>query len=306
MNSSGQNTEINSKVDDRDDEDMFLVKYNYSNKQKKYYFKTYCETIKILFILGMVYIIYLSIGFPIIINFFNRINFKRKETETIQDLQEIILGYYLQIRLWIFLNDNYLEKNIDVFGYETNALFTNFTEIKKLLTKENLKSINEYMEMVNSNGYEGCENIIENDKFYYSLVAICSIEPLLQTKVETMISGYVNQLRSEFLSFNKSERSQYDTILTFHSQTFQFNNLLFLIYFKNYFQDLAYNYILLELQNNINGLLHFLIIVFIIMVITEIIYYIGSNIFVLRKIASTLNDFKVLEKFFIYEDTTKK
>ena len=306
MNSSGQNTEINPKVDDRDDEDMFLVKYNYSNKQKKYYFKTYCETIKILFILGMVYIIFLSIGFPIIINFFNRINFKRKETETIQDLQEIILGYYLQIRLGIFVNDTSLEKNIDVFGYATNALFTNFTEIKKLLTKENLKSINEYMEMVNSNGYEGCENIIENDKFYYSLVAICSIEPLLQTKVETMISGYVNQLRSEFLSFNKSERSQYDTILTFHSQTFQFNNLLFLIYFKNYFQDLAYNYILLELQNNINGLLHFLIIVFIIMVITEIIYYIGSNIFVLRKIASTLNDFKVLEKFFIYEDTKKK
>jgi hypothetical protein len=75
---------------------------------------------------------------------------------------------------------------------------------------------------------------------------------------------------------------------------------------KSYLQDLEYNFILPELQNNINDLLKFLIIIFVIMVITEIIYYIGSNIFVLRKIASALNNYKILEKFFIYEDTTKK
>jgi hypothetical protein len=42
------------------------------------------------------------------------------------------------------------------------------------------------------------------------------------------------------------------------------------------------------------------------MVITEILYYIGSNIFVLKKISSSLNDYKIMEKFFIYEENPKK
>ena len=306
INSSGQDSEMITNVDESDDDDMFLVKFNNNNKQKKYYFKAYCETIKILLLLGIIYIIFLIVEFPIIFNYFKKIDTKRKETETVQDLQEIILGYYLEVRLGIFVNDTTLEKNLDLFGFATNSLFNNYTEIKKLLTKDNVKKTIEYMEMVNKDGYEGCENIIKNDKYHYSLVAICSVEPLLQTKVETMISGFVNQLRSEFLSFNISKRSENETINYFHSKTFQFNNLLLIIYLKSYLQDLEYNFILPELQNNINDLLKFLIIIFIIMVITEIIYYIGSNIFVLRKIASALNNYKILEKFFIYEDTTKK
>ena len=121
-----------------------------------------------------------------------------------------------------------------------------------------------------------------------------------------MISGFVNQLRSEFLSFNQTSRSDNDIISYFHSTTFQFNNLLVIIYFQNYLQDLEYSYILPELQNNIKSLTNFLVIIFVIMVITEILYYIGSNIFVLKKISSSLNDYKIMEKFFIYEENPKK
>ena len=188
----------------------------------------------------------------------------------------------------------------------TNFLFDNYTETKRLLTKENLVKTLEYMELINADGYEGCEMLLPNDQYYYSIILICSNEPLLQTKVETMISGFVNQLRSEFFSFNQTFRNNYDITYYFHSLSFQFNNLLVIIYFKNYLQDLEYYYILPNLQNNINGLTNFLVIIFVIMVITEILYYIGSNIFVLRKISSCLNDYKIMEKFFIYEDNSIK
>ncbi len=306
LNSTGQEGEINSTIEDKDEEDMYLVRFNTNNKKSKYIFKAYLQTIKTLILLGMIYIIFLVIGFPIMSNYYKKINLKRKVTETVQDLQEIILGYYLEARLSIYLNDTDLVYNLDLFGFATNALFNNYTETKKLLTKENVKSTIEYMEIVNNDGYEGCEKILPNDQYYSSLVSICQYEPLLQTRVETMISGFVNQIRSEFLSFNTSDRSSEDSMYYFHSQTFQFNNLLLIIYFKNYLQDLEYSYILPQLQNNINGLSNFLIIIFIIMVITEIMYYIGSNIFILRTISSALNDFKVLEKFFIYEDTNTK
>ena len=305
LNSTDQEHEINSTREDNDEEDMYLVRFNTNNKKSNYIFKAYFETIRTLILLGMIYIIFLLIGFPIISNYYKKINIKRKETETVQDLQEIILGYYLESRLSIYLNDTDLVNDIDVFGFALNSLFNNYTETKKLLTKENIQSTIDYMNMVNNDGYEGCEKILPYDKYHFSLVSICKIEPLLQTKVETMISGFVNQIRSEFLSFNTSDRSSEDSMYYFHSKTFQFNNLLLIIYFKNYLQDLEYSYILPQLQNNINGLLNFLIIIFIIMVITEIMYYIGSNIFILRKISYALNDFKVLEKFFKYEDTKK-
>ena len=53
----------------------------------------------------------------------------------------------------------------------------------------------------------------------------------------------------------------------------------------------------------------FLVIMFIIMVITEIIYYFSSSIFVLGRMSSSFNDYKVIEKFFSYDDpsnNTKK
>ena len=290
----------NNEEDDKDD--MYLVKFSFNKKKKKYIFKSYCETIKTLIFLGMIYIIFLSIGFPIIIMFFNKINIKRKVTESVQDLQEILLGYYLDLRISLCLNDTEIQEQIKFFKDTTDYLFDNYTETKRLLTKENITKTINFMNRINADGYEGCEILLAQDKFYYSVIKICSVEPLLETKVETMISGFVNQLRSEFLSFNQTSRMSYFIIYYFHSITFQFNNMLLIIYLNNYLQDLEYNFILPELQKNINGLTDFLVIIFVIMVITEILYYIGSNLFVLTKISSSLNDYKIIEKFFSYED----
>ena len=304
INSPEREGEINNNTEDDDKDDMYLVKFSFNKKKIKYNFKAYCETIKTLILLGMIYMLFLAIGFPIMYDYFTKINLKRKETQAVQDLQEIILGYYLDARLCICVNDTDLQNQVNLFTLTTNYLFNNYSETKKLLTQENINKTLTYMSKINDDGIEGCKMLLSNDEFFYSVIEICNIEPLLQTKVETMISGFVNQLRSEFISFNQSERQESDIIYYFHSEVFQFNNLLVIIYFKNYLQDLEYSYILPELQNNINGLNKFLIVIFVIMVITEILYYIGSNVFVLRKISSSLNDYKIMEKFFIYEENT--
>ena len=119
-----------------------------------------------------------------------------------------------------------------------------------------------------------------------------------------MLSGFVNQLRMEFLNYNQSEKKNSDIIQFFHSRTFQFNNLEVIIFFMNYLYDLEYEYTLPDLQSNINTLMIFLVVMFVIIVVTEIVYYISSNIFVLGKMSSSLNDYNVIEKFFAYEDTS--
>ena len=165
------------------------------------------------------------------------------------------------------------------------------------------KEMNDYLNKINDE-IDSCNYLLENDEFKYSLLLICLNEPLLQTKVETMLSGFVNQLRMEFLNYNQSEKKNSDIIQFFHSRTFQFNNLEVIIFFMNYLYDLEYEYTLPDLQSNINTLMIFLVVMFVIIVVTEIVYYISSNIFVLGKMSSSLNDYNVIEKFFAYEDTS--
>ena len=74
----------------------------------------------------------------------------------------------------------------------------------------------------------------------------------------------------------------------------------------NYLNDLEYKYTLPDLQSNIDTLMLFLVIMFIIMVITEIIYYFSSSIFVLGRMFSSFNDYKVIEKFFLYDEVSNK
>ena len=74
----------------------------------------------------------------------------------------------------------------------------------------------------------------------------------------------------------------------------------------NYLNDLEYKYTLPDLQKNIDTLMLFLVIMFIIMVITEIIYYFSSSIFVLGRMSSSFNDYKVIEKFFLYDEVSNK
>ena len=149
---------------------------------------------------------------------------------------------------------------------------------------------------------QNIKKILNDNSFHINL--ICDYEPLMKTNVETMISGFVNQLRSQFLNFNQSNRNESNIIKYFHSRTFQFNNLQVIIFFMNYLNDLEYEYTLPDLQSNINTLMIFLVVMFVIIVVTEIVYYISSNIFVLGKMSSSLNDYKVIEKFFSYEEST--
>jgi hypothetical protein len=98
------------------------------------------------------------------------------------------------------------------------------------------------------------------------------------------------------------KKKKEDIITYYHSRIFQFNNLNFIVFFKNYFRDIEYDYILSQFGNTIDNLTTFLVIIFFIMVITEIFYYIFSNLFVIGELSSSLNNFKIFEKFFCYEE----
>ena len=301
---SHQMKDINPNDEDKDD--MFLIKFNNQNQKKKsHHFISYIKSFKTILLLGSIYLIFVIITFPVMVSYFNKLDIKKKETQAIQDLQELLLSYYIGVRLSIMLNTTDLQLKLGIFGSMTDYLFSNHTEVKRLMMTENKKETMEYLNIVNDD-MNTCEFLLDDNQFKYSLNLICDYEPLMKTNVETMISGFVNQLRSQFLNFNQSNRNESNIIKYFHSRTFQFNNLQVIIFFMNYLDDLEYKYTLPDLQDTINTLMTFLVVMFIIMVITEILYYFSSNIFVLGRMSSSFNDYKVIKKFFSYDDVPKK
>ncbi len=289
------------EINDEDKEDMFLIQFNINQKKKNHHFISYIKSFKTILLLGSIYLIFVIITFPIMISYFDKLNIKKKETEAIQDLQELLISYYIGVRLSIILNSTDLQLSLGIFGSMTDHLFGNYTEANRLMITENDESIIEYLNIIN-NESNTCNYLLDENEYKYSLNSICDLEPLMQTNIETMISGFINQLRSEFLNFNQSKRKEDNLVSYFHSRTFQFNNLQVIIFFMNYLYDLEYDYTLPGLQKIINTLMVFLIVMFIIMVITEIIYYFSSNIFVLGRMSSSFNDYIIIEKFFSYDD----
>jgi hypothetical protein len=106
-----------------------------------------------------------------------------------------------------------------------------------------------------------------------------------------MMSGFVNQIRRNYITFVQDDASLEIIIQLYHNRLFQINNLVIIIYFQNYLNELQQNYILPEFNQSINELTLFLVIIFVIMVITEIINYCVNILLILGKLNDSLNNF---------------
>ena len=292
----------NNENSEEDDEDIYLIKINDDSIKKKYLFNNFIKAIKILIILGSVYLIFIVITFPVLFSYFNSLSTFKKETDNIIDLQDLLFSYYIETKYLILVNKSELSNDLDLFGSFTNYIYSNYTELKKLIINKNKKSTVSFINKINEEGSIGCESLLDNDEYdelKYSLILICKYEPILQTRFETMMSGFMNQIRREFITFIQDEEATVAVIIQlYHHKLFQINNLVIIIYFQNYLNELQQLYILPEFNNSINRLTLFLVIIFVIMVITEIINYCVNILLILGKLNDSLNNFIILQKFF--------
>jgi len=283
-----------------DDEDTYLLNPTKISQKVKYSFRIYKKVIIILIGLSSIFLIYTGIALPIILKFQNRMNRKKKSSEDNDDLRDNLLIYYTYTRGLILLNRTYDEWNIPLDKY-ASGIFSNYSNLRKNIREDNNKSANKYMETINS--YQVCE-LIFNESSYSNKKAIyevCINDPLMLERVANMISGYVSELRIMYNSYFKSQRSMEDKKFFFHSRIFQYYSLVAQIIFYTLLTNVQMDYILPDFENTINQLSNFLIIIFVIMVITEIFNYVLSALFILKKISFSVKNFEVMNKFFVKE-----
>ena len=288
------------RINNNDDEDTYLLNPSKISQNVNYSFRIYKKVLGILLGLSSIFAIYTGIALPIVLDYQKKLNRKKTSSEDNDDLRDNLLIYYSYTRGLILLNRTIDDFNVPLDNYAM-GIFANYSNLRKNIREDNNKSTNDYMELVNS--YKICE-LLYNESTYSNKKAIyniCSNDPILLERVANLMSGFVSELWIIYDSFIKSERSYEDIKFYFHSRTFQYFTLVSELIFFRLLTNVQMAYILPDFEKTINSLSTFLIVIFIIMVITEIFNYILSALFILKKISLSVKNFDVMNKFFVKE-----
>ena len=287
-----------------DAEDTYLLTPNQTKQKIKYNFRVENKVLRILFGLGIIFGIYVVLSFPIMISLLNKIDIKRQTSENSDDLQDNIFKYYLIARSIIILNVTYTKEMEDLFIETSNYIYGNYSSIRNFINKDSNRSSYEYSTLINSD--QGCEILVQDEKYASQLKKICNYEPILINQFGNLLAGYINEFRAQLNSFSASQKTYINIINNFHSRIFQFYNIVLLVYFQNYLNQIQYSFTFPSFEKYILNLSDFLITIFIVMVATEILNYFLSAFFILGKLTSSVKNFEIMHKFFLDEDKLKQ
>jgi hypothetical protein len=215
------------------------------------------------------------------------------------DLQFLLFNYYLLNRYSILMNTTKFYEKISLPGLESH-LYSNYSELMKILIRDKSEKYNELIEKLDSST---CDFLLyEQEHFTDEINKICNSYFIFQTDYLVIMSGTIKNLKEIYQNFTISERNYTNIQQIFHSENFQMNNFKYIVYGLDTLYLIQEDYFFPDLYDAFDKLSVFLIIVFIFMVVYEILYYYQTNILILNKLIQSINNYYILEKFFIIQE----
>ena len=254
-----------------------------------------------LIFLTLIFFIGIILSFYFLHFYFEKLNLKLNQINFINDFHILIYSYYLEIRFAILLNKT--EIKVDDI---TNYIFLNYSSLISSLINENNKELNDYLDIMNHGGTYSCDKILNQNNFKYSLMLICEYETIMQSQFDTILSGFINNLRKDFLNFYLSDRQSINIAKIYHSRNFQLNNLNLILFFRFYFLSLEDRYIKPNFIEIIDNLISFLLALNTIMLIIQIIYYLIANFLILKNLTDSMFKFTLIKNFFSFNEKEVK
>ena len=256
----------------------------------------------LLFII--VYSLFIGICLPYVINKLKKIKEKINGLMVNDNLQFLLINYYLLNRYSILINTTSFYEKINLSSYESH-LYANYSELMKILIRDQSQKYTELIKILDSSN--PCDFLLYEQKDYKEdIIKICDSYFIFQTHYLVIISGTIKTLKEIYKNFTVSERNFKNIQQIFHSYNFQIINFKYIVYGLDTLYLIQDSYFLPDLYKAINNLSAFLIIVFIFMVVYEIFYYYQTNILVLNKLIQSINNYYILEKFFIIQEENVK
>lgn len=268
-------------------------------------FRVYRSVLRVIIALSCILLIYPIIACPVLSTFFNRINAILNETARLTKFKMSLLTFYLEIKYLIFVNNIDQLYSTDFLPQYSYNIFSNYSLFKRAVNNDkNFLNLKHYFDKIDS--VNGCNSIIDQNMFNKPFLALCNYQTILTTPMENMFGFYVNKIKIVFNNFKASFRMTDDQVVAFHSSYFIDANFHIILFFFNFVAYSKEYFLFPQFTINTNSLIGFLILIFVLMTVTEII-----NFFILIhhgtiKLTKSLENFLLMEKFFIQEQGDSK
>ena len=290
------------KILEEDNNDYIPV-VNLNQKDKKYYYHIFIISIENLFFSLLLYGILMVVAFPIMKKHFKKISTQIHLSEYIDDLNIFLVHYLIKSKISILFNStdgmDELIKNKSVKIYKNYSAFATIVEKKE-----------DYSSLISKAGNKGaCEFIlshIQNSIYYDSVIKICKHDSFFEARYSVKLSGFLSKIRNIFLAF-KNDRIRSDfNVVYYAGYPLQSANLFEYIFYMTFLGNFEDDYIKPDLENMINGLTNFILIIFIIMIIFQIFNYIQGSYIILDRFVQTIEVYNVIGKFFETKEKNEK
>jgi hypothetical protein len=255
---------------------------------------------RLILLFIFVYSLFIGICLPNVFKYFKNIKDKMNGLIISDDLQFLLINYYLLNRYSILMNTTKFYERISLPGFESH-LYSNYSELMKILIRDESEKYKELIEILDSS--YSCNFLLYEQQHYTDdIIKICDSYFIFQTHYLVIISGTIKNIKEIYKNFTISERNYTNIQHIFHSKSFQLNNFKYIVYGLDTIYFIQEEFLYPAINEAFDNLNAFLIMIFIFMVVYEIIYYYQTNILILNKLIQTINNYIIIEKFFIIKE----
>ena len=293
----------NKNQKELEENDDYIPVVDLKKKEKKYYFQIFINSLENIIFSSLLFSMLLIVTFPIMKTLFNKIKIQKQLADNVEDLNIFLVHFLIKVKIAILFNSTY--EMDDLINNISLQIYNNFTEFGTIIEQKK-----EYSTLIdNAGNIDACKSVLsnyENTYYYNSIIQVCTIDVFFQARYSVKISGFLSKIRTEYLAFLNDRHRENFMFSYFAGYKLQVVNLFEYIFYLTFLGNLDYNYIKPDLENMINQLTNFILIIFIVMIILQFFNYIQGSFIILDRFVQTIEVFNVIGKFFETPDKNEK
>ena len=260
--------------------------------------KIYSSVLWSITISHSLFIIYAMIVIPLLSSMMNNISTIQEFTNEVSSIQKISINYYLTLQAFILLNNteqaienNYVDDYPSSF-YDSLKTIQNYMK-----ENDDLNLIEDYLNSLY--GDELCKNLYLSDSESQMLIDICESIDILKSSWTNALSHIIRSIRNVFYNYVNSDQTEETIAKYFHDEDMQKLNIICFCFVKQLMDYIKDTNGIIIYQNAINDFVTYTIIMSVALIILEVGNFIVITGRIVKRLKTTYDNFRLIEKFFI-------
>lgn len=231
-------------------------------RNKKFYFNSFYNTIKLLFNVVMSYLLFSACVFVVIKDGFGNISISGEYIRHIVEIERLSVNYLVNLKLAIAFNDsNLIDSQKNEFELDPKNLYISYNRIDNIINNyRNMIQVKNYIDQLKDKNL--CSVVLKNDMYITNNTIISNICDFCLTNIifssndKIIISYFIQNMRNLYVSYATSNKSSNSISSIYNSETSQLINFIFLFFIRPFIrttkEDLGFSIYL----GNLNSMVY--------------------------------------------------